>query len=175
MEVCVRLFLHPPVVHVVVPGSKHHWHNRWIKKSLNITSNARTHIRILNTYSVRPWISWHSHSTLRALVISRSCVRNGNRRPRCPLHCEPRRQSTQQTYFTYLPFEVISTLILTAFEFQAKHKSLTLLFCSQTDFGMNWTGRWVLMSLGEVCILFAASVPLCNFSARPFPVNYRVM
>lgn len=101
MELCVSLFLHPPVVHVVVPRSKHHWHNRWIKKSLNITSNARTHIRILNTYSFHPWISGHSHSTLQAPVISSSCARNGNRRPHCPLHCEQCRQSTQQTYFIH--------------------------------------------------------------------------
>ena len=39
------------------------------------------------------------------------------------------------------------------------HKLLTLQFCSQKDFGTNWTGKWVLMSRGEVGRLSTMSFP----------------
>lgn len=43
---------------------------------------------------------------------------------------------------------------------QITHKPLTLQFCSQKDFGTNWTGKWVLMSRGEVGRFSAMSIPV---------------
>lgn len=57
-------------------------------------------------------------------------------------------------------YSVHSILSLYSEIVQITHKPLTLQFCSQKDFGTNWTGKWVLMSRGEVGRFSAMSIPV---------------
>lgn len=110
-------------------------------------------------HSFPPWICAESCSSPLVLAGVGSCDQSGNRTLHCPLHYEPHRQSTQKTKAANYSMSLLQTHIFYRPNIEWMGLAFTLQFCSQKDLGMNWTGRWVLMSRGVVGSWSATSWP----------------
>lgn len=188
MEFIMALFLLPPAVHMVIPGSKHHLRNTIHAK---ITSYLCSALMILLSRDYVPTFSFHESVEEAAPVsgIRLSLVHTikviiwdhvvfgiashidhlpklkhlGFNMAWCILLSKCLQQWVKKELFNKAFNLRTSSCIVPCFckfylqrHTSITHKLLTLLFCSQKDFGTSWTGRWVLIRRGEV-VRFSAS------------------
>lgn len=117
-------------------------------------SHRDERFKYYSIYFFLPEIFGRSRSILQPLVEPYSCGQSGNRKPCCPWRCGPHTLSTR-TFSYYQTCVNLEFFHIFFFFFNC-----TLQFCSQKDLGTNWTGKWVLMSRGEVLRFLAKSSPI---------------